>query len=68
MENATVNRMHTMLASRACMINTGGWTEISDAKTRVAFLSIMGNAVFRQGYHDKASFWKLLFMHVAVFV
>lgn len=32
MENASVNRMHAILVSRACMINTGDWAEIYDGK------------------------------------
>lgn len=54
MENASVNRMHTILASRACMINTG-WAEVSDAEMCVVSQSIMGNVVFHQGCGDEAS-------------
>lgn len=57
MENASVNRMHAILVSRACMINTGDWAEIYDGKMCVVFLSIMGNAVFRQGCRDEASLY-----------
>lgn len=59
MKNASVNSMHTILASSACKTNTGGEDEIYDAKMCVVSLSIMGNAVFCQ--------WRSEFVETAVY-